>query len=130
MVNLKDIKRRKEMRKPNLFLLLILSVSTLMMAIPVSADEITITFDEGRVAEGEQLTDQYSSLGVEFSSGAKVIDTDLSPFSKDLGFYSPTNDTTTLTFSPYVSSVSIDFKYAFTGNMDAILVNGNVLSAS
>ncbi|WP_406656488.1 PEF-CTERM sorting domain-containing protein [Methanolobus sp. ZRKC2] len=91
-----------------------------------SADGVCITFDEGRLVVGEEIGDTYADLGVTFSDGAKVVDTKC--WGTDLGFHNPDNHVTTISFSPAVTSVSIEFEDAWKGNMDAILVNGDVLN--
>lgn len=111
------------MRKKTLFLILML-ISAAIMVMPASAAEVTITFDERNLKVGDTLANQYVDEGVTFT-GARVVDTDPSG-GKDLGF-SPTNGVVAINFNPVVKSVSIDFKYAVIGVMDAVLVNGETL---
>ena len=85
-----------------------------------------ITFDDGRLSVGDEIGDTYADLGVTFSDGATIVDTKW--WGTDLGFWNPDSDVTTISFSPTVTSVSIQFKDSFVGNMDAILVNGEVLT--
>lgn len=110
------------MRLVYMLLVLFLLVGT------ASANEICISFDEGRLDAGDEIGDTYNDLGVTFSDGATLVDTRL--FGTDLGFYNPDNHITTITFSPTVKSVSIEFEDALIGNMNAILVNGEVLTDS
>ncbi|AKB29982.1 hypothetical protein MSSIT_3263 [Methanosarcina siciliae T4/M] len=113
--------------KTNLLcIILILAVVTIMVT-PASAGEVTITFDDGIVVADQDVDDAYADLGVTFE-GAKVIDTKL--VGTDLGF-TPKDDFCTINFSPYVTSVSIDFKDDLAeGNMDGLLVNGEKISDS
>ncbi len=110
------------MRIIHMLLMLFLLVGT------ASASEVCITFDEGLLDVGDEIGDTYAHLGVTFSEGAVIVDTRL--FGTDLGFYNPDNHVTTISFSPAVTSVSIEFEDALVGNMDAILVNGEVLTDS
>ncbi|HOW15469.1 PEF-CTERM sorting domain-containing protein [Methanosarcina sp.] len=119
--------------KTSFLLIIMMLIFAAIMVMPASAGEVTITFDEGRVQEGAEIGSAYSDMGVTFSSGAKIVETNElgSWFGySDLGFYNPSNYITTITFSPVVRSVSIDFENSFEGNMDALLVNGEVLSKS
>jgi hypothetical protein len=100
------------------------------IVMPASAGEVTITFDEGRLQEGQEIGSTYSDMGVTFSQGAEIVKTNEWWQRKDLGFCNPDNYVTQITFSPVVRSVSIDFEDSFEGNMDAFLVNGEVLSKS
>ena len=70
------------------------------------------------------LANQYATEGVTFA-GARVVDTDPTR-NTDLGF-SPTSGVVTMNFNPNVRSVSIDFKNAVVGVMDAVLINGQTL---
>lgn len=110
------------MRKQTLFLLLVLCVSAISLAIPASAEEVTITFDEGNVRAGDALTDQYANEGVTFSQ-TKVVDTNPLPTVTDLGIV-PTNGFCQINFNPYVRSVSIDFEDAASGLMAGVTING------
>ncbi|MDD3245977.1 MAG: PEF-CTERM sorting domain-containing protein [Methanosarcina sp.] len=101
----------------------------LIMVGTASAGEVTITFDEGLVDPGEDIGNTYSDMGVTFSAGAKIVDTEWGS-GTDYGFWNPDNQITIIDFSPVVKSVSIEFEDAFVGNMDAILVNGELLSTS
>ncbi|KKG14333.1 hypothetical protein EO98_10290 [Methanosarcina sp. 2.H.T.1A.6] len=116
------------MRTKLLSLILMLGVAIAIIVTPASAGEVTITFDEGRVQENQEIGSAYSDMGVTFSSGAKIVDTKL--IGTDLGFWNPTYHITTIHFSPVVKSVSIEFEDALVGNMDAFLVNGEKLSTS
>ncbi len=118
------------MRKQTLFLSLILCVSAIIMAMPASAAEVTITFDDHNpsLQVNTPLTTQYTSQGVTFS-GATVVDTN--PYTAvDLGFTpsSTSGGVCTIRFNPYVRSVKLDFEDAAVGVMDAITVNGQSLS--
>ncbi|MCC4769179.1 PEF-CTERM sorting domain-containing protein [Methanosarcina sp. DH2] len=116
--------------KTNFLSILLMLVATItIIAIPASAGEVTITFDEGRLDAGDEIGSTYSDLGVIFSPGAKIIDTKFGS-GEDLGFWNPNNHITTIYFSPAVKSVSIEFEDAIIGNMDALLVNGEKLSTS
>jgi hypothetical protein len=117
-----------DMRKQTLFLYLILCVSAIIMAMPASAAEVTITFDDHTpsLQVNTPLTTQYASQGVTFS-GARVVDTD-STSRVDLGFAPTSTSPCRLDFSPYVTSVSLQFEDALTADMDGILVNGNKVS--
>ena len=115
--------------KTSLFFIFLLVVVAIMV-MPASAGEVTITFDEGRVPKGHEIGNAYSDMGVTFSSGATIVDTGEWWQRQDLGFWNQNNYFTQITFSPVVRSVSIDFEDAFAGNMDAFLVNGEILSRS
>ncbi len=112
------------MRKQTLFLSLILCVSAIIMAMPASAAEVTITFDDHNpsLRDGQTLTNQYSDKGVTFS-GTKVVDTNPSQSVTDLGI-APINGFCRIDFNPYVTSVTMDFEDAASGVMAGVTVNG------
>lgn len=111
--------------KTSFLSIIMLLVSVAIMSMPASAEEVTITFDEGRLEAGDPVGSAYSDLGVTFV-GAEVASTGYG----NLGF-TPTNRVCTINFSPYVTSVSIDFRDdAAKGHMDGILVNGKKISDS
>jgi len=113
--------------KTSLLCIIMMLVVATMMVTPASAEEVTIDFDDGSVVAGQNVGDAYEDLGVTFV-GAKVVDTKL--FGTDLGF-TPTGNTCTIQFSPYVTSVSVDFKDDWAeGNMAGLLVNGETISDS
>lgn len=112
--------------KTSLLSIIMLLVSVAIMAMPASAEEVTITFDEGRLEAGDPIGSTYSDLGVTFV-GAKVVDTKI--LGTDLGF-TPTG-VCTINFSPYVTSVTVEFKDdAAKGYMNGLLVNGQQVSDS
>lgn len=113
---------------PYLFLMLSLAITLVIM--PVNAGEVSVTFDEGRLSAGQEIGNTYSDLGITFSPGVKLVDTGCLRSKKDRGFWNPDNRIIQIYFSPAASSVSIDFENAFSGNMDALLVNGKVHSKS
>lgn len=116
------------MKADFLSILLMLVTTITIIAIPASAGELTITFDEGRLDADDEIGSTYSDLGVIFSPGA-IVDTKFGS-GEDLGFWNPNNHISTIYFSPAVKSVSIEFEDAIIGNMDALLVNGEKLSTS
>ncbi|WP_162198326.1 MULTISPECIES: PEF-CTERM sorting domain-containing protein [unclassified Methanosarcina] len=97
---------------------------------PINAGEVSVTFDEGHLCTGQEIGNNYLNLGIIFSPGVKLVDIGFLHSKKDMGFWNPDNRTIQIYFSPAVSSVSIDFKDAYSGNMEALLVNGKVLSKS
>jgi|GEM_PF-1732272 len=111
-------------------LFLTLSVTIMLIVMPVNAREVSVTFDEGRLCAGQEIGNTYSDQGITFSPGVKLIDIGYLSSEKDMGFWNPDNRITQIYFSPAVISVSIDFENALAGNMDALLVNGEVLSKS
>lgn len=113
------IEEEEEYMKTNFLFTIMLLIFAAIMVTPASAEEVTITFDEGRVQEGREIGNAYSDLGVTFV-GATVVDTN---GNGNLGFV-PTGSVCTINFSPYVTSVSIDFENADVGIMEGILVNG------
>lgn len=113
--------------KTKLLCIIMILVAATIMVTPTSAEEVTIDFDDGNVVAGQNIDDAYEDLGVTFA-GAKVVDTKL--WGTDLGF-TPTGEFCTIKFSPYVTSVSIEFKDDWAeGNMDGFLVNGETISDS
>jgi hypothetical protein len=111
-------------------LLLMLSVIIILIIVPVYAGEVSVTFDESRLHIGQEVGNTYSDLGITFSQGVKIVDTDSLWLKKDLGIWDPENHTIQINFSPSVRSVSIDFKDSSMGNINAFLVNGRNISES
>ena len=107
-----------------------LSIVITLNIMPVNAQEVSVTFDEGRLCTGQEIGNTYSDMGITFSPGVKLVNTDCSRSKQDMGFWNPNNRIIKIYFSPAVRSVSITFEDALAGNMDAILVNGKVLSRS
>jgi len=112
--------------KTSFLSIIMLLIFVAIMVIPASAEEVAIDFDGDGLAVGQSIGDAYADYGVTFV-GAKVVDTNEIPFITDLGFV-PNGETCALQFSPYVTSVSIEFENALTGTMDGFLVNGEKIT--
>src|SRR5690606_20252718 len=95
-----------------------LSVIIVLIIIPANAGEVSVTFDEDHLLDGQEVGSTYSDMEITFSQGVKIVNTDYLWLKKDLGIWNPENHIIQINFLPAAMSATIDFKDASMGDVN------------